>query len=124
MHGGAQRCRRRTDAPEQALPAIYECDRACRRHALLAGATAENSAKARSIKTQSAKAAGLDQGARQHCPCARHRGFDLSEPARAVTIAHRIFGKIAANEYDQLGDSSTLADHTVVDGLVDNRMNR
>ena len=39
-------------------------------------------------------------------------------------ITRRIFGEIAANEYDQLGDTSTLADPTVVDDLVDNRMNR
>jgi acetyl-CoA synthetase len=36
----------------------------------------------------------------------------------------RILSKIAANEYDQLGDTWTLADPTVVDDLVDNRMNR
>jgi hypothetical protein len=30
--------------------------------------------------------------------------------------------KIAANEYDQLGDTSTLADPSVVDDLVENRM--
>ena len=36
----------------------------------------------------------------------------------------RILRKIAANEYDQLGDISTLADPAVVDDLVDNRMNR
>lgn len=33
-------------------------------------------------------------------------------------------GKIAANEHDQLGDTSTLADPAVVDDLVNNRMNR
>ena len=36
----------------------------------------------------------------------------------------RILRKIAANEHDQLGDTSTLADPTVVDDLVDNRQNR
>jgi acetyl-CoA synthetase len=36
----------------------------------------------------------------------------------------RILRKIAANEYEQLGDTSTLADPSVVDDLVDNRMNR
>jgi acetyl-CoA synthetase len=35
-----------------------------------------------------------------------------------------ILRKIAANEYDQMGDTSTLADPSVVDDLVDNRMNR
>jgi acetyl-CoA synthetase len=39
-------------------------------------------------------------------------------------IMRRTLRKIAANEYDQLGDTSTLADPTVVDDLVDNRMNR
>jgi acetyl-CoA synthetase len=43
---------------------------------------------------------------------------------RSGKIMRRILRKIAANEYDQLGDTSTLADPTVVDDLVDNRMNR
>ena len=36
----------------------------------------------------------------------------------------RILRKIAANEHDKLGDTSTLADPTVVDDLVKNRQNR
>ncbi len=36
----------------------------------------------------------------------------------------RILRKIAANEHDQLGDTSTLADPSVVDSLVRERMNR
>jgi acetyl-CoA synthetase len=36
----------------------------------------------------------------------------------------RILRKIAANEHDQLGDTSTLADPSVVDDLMQNRMNR
>jgi acetyl-CoA synthetase len=36
----------------------------------------------------------------------------------------RILRKIAANEHDQLGDTSTLADPSVVKQLVENRMNR
>jgi acetyl-CoA synthetase len=36
----------------------------------------------------------------------------------------RILRKIAANEHDQLGDISTLADPSVVETLVDNRLNR
>jgi acetyl-CoA synthetase len=36
----------------------------------------------------------------------------------------RILRKIAANEHDQLGDVSTLADPGVVHELVDHRMNR
>ena len=35
----------------------------------------------------------------------------------------RILRKIAANEHDQLGDVSTLADPNVVKDLVENRMN-
>ena len=36
----------------------------------------------------------------------------------------RILRKIAANEHDQLGDTSTLADPSVVESLVENRKNR
>ena len=36
----------------------------------------------------------------------------------------RILRRIAANEYSDLGDTSTLADPSVVDNLIDNRMNR
>ncbi len=43
---------------------------------------------------------------------------------RSGKIMRRILRKIAANEHDQLGDITTLADPTVVDDLVDNRMNR
>ncbi len=43
---------------------------------------------------------------------------------RSGKIMRRILRKIAANEYDQLGDTSTLADPSVVDDLVNNRMNR
>jgi len=43
---------------------------------------------------------------------------------RSGKIMRRILRKIAANEYDSLGDTSTLADPTVVEDLVDNRMNR
>ncbi len=43
---------------------------------------------------------------------------------RSGKIMRRILRKIAANEHDQLGDTSTLADPTVVDDLVGNRLNR
>jgi acetyl-CoA synthetase len=43
---------------------------------------------------------------------------------RSGKIMRRILRKIAANEYDQLGDTSTLADPGVVTDLVENRMNR
>ena len=36
----------------------------------------------------------------------------------------RILRKIAANEYAQLGDTSTLTDPAVVDDLIENRQNR
>lgn len=43
---------------------------------------------------------------------------------RSGKIMRRILRKIAANEHDALGDTSTLADPSVVDILVENRMNR
>jgi acetyl-CoA synthetase len=43
---------------------------------------------------------------------------------RSGKIMRRILRKIAANEHDALGDTSTLADPAVVTDLVDNRMNR
>lgn len=43
---------------------------------------------------------------------------------RSGKIMRRILRKIAANEIDALGDTSTLADPTVVDNLIDNRENR
>ena len=43
---------------------------------------------------------------------------------RSGKIMRRILRKIAADEHSQLGDVSTLADPTVVDDLVSNRMNR
>jgi acetyl-CoA synthetase len=36
----------------------------------------------------------------------------------------RILRKIAANEHDQLGDISTLADPGVVTNLINERMNK
>jgi acetyl-CoA synthetase len=41
---------------------------------------------------------------------------------RSGKIMRRILRKIAANELDTLGDTSTLADPAVVDNLVDNRV--
>ncbi|MDP4537337.1 acetate--CoA ligase [Alkalimonas collagenimarina] len=43
---------------------------------------------------------------------------------RSGKIMRRILRKIAANEHDQLGDISTLADPSVVDQLIENRLNR
>ncbi len=43
---------------------------------------------------------------------------------RSGKIMRRILRKIAANEYQQLGDTSTLADPGVVDTLIEGRLNR
>jgi acetyl-CoA synthetase len=43
---------------------------------------------------------------------------------RSGKIMRRILRKIAENDYSNLGDISTLADPTVVQELVNNRMNR
>ena len=40
---------------------------------------------------------------------------------RSGKIMRRILRKIAENEVDSLGDTSTLADPSVVEDLVDNR---
>ena len=50
--------------------------------------------------------------------------FSPSLPkTRSGKIMRRILRKIAANEHGQLGDTTTLADPSVVDSLVDNRKN-
>ncbi|WP_299739188.1 acetate--CoA ligase [uncultured Roseobacter sp.] len=43
---------------------------------------------------------------------------------RSGKIMRRILRKIAEDDYATLGDTSTLADPSVVDDLIDNRMNR
>ena len=43
---------------------------------------------------------------------------------RSGKIMRRILRKIAENDYDSLGDTSTLADPSVVDDLIENRMNK
>ena len=43
---------------------------------------------------------------------------------RSGKIMRRILRKIAANEHDELGDISTLADPSVVNSLVENRRNK
>ena len=43
---------------------------------------------------------------------------------RSGKIMRRILRKIAANELDSLGDTSTLADPSVVEDLIENRANR
>jgi len=43
---------------------------------------------------------------------------------RSGKIMRRILRKIASNELENLGDTSTLADPSVVDGLIEKRLNR
>jgi acetyl-CoA synthetase len=43
---------------------------------------------------------------------------------RSGKIMRRILRKIAANDYESLGDTSTLAEPGVVDDLIENRRNR
>ena len=43
---------------------------------------------------------------------------------RSGKIMRRILRKIAEDSFDSLGDTSTLADPTVVDDLIENRQNR
>ncbi len=43
---------------------------------------------------------------------------------RSGKIMRRILRKIAENDYGSLGDTSTLADPSLVDGLIEGRMNR
>ena len=51
--------------------------------------------------------------------------FSSSLPkTRSGKIMRRILRKIAANEHDELGDTSTLADPSVVSSIVENRKNK
>ena len=43
---------------------------------------------------------------------------------RSGKIMRRILRKIAENDFGALGDTSTLADPSVVDDLIENRMNK
>ena len=43
---------------------------------------------------------------------------------RSGKIMRRILRKVAADDFDNLGDTSTLADPSVVNDLIENRMNR
>jgi len=43
---------------------------------------------------------------------------------RSGKIMRRILRKIACNELENLGDTSTLADPSVVQGLIDKRLNQ
>jgi acetyl-CoA synthetase len=47
---------------------------------------------------------------------------DALPKTRSGKIMRRILKKVAANEVDDLGDTSTLADPSVVDGIVKNRL--
>ena len=51
--------------------------------------------------------------------------FSPSLPkTRSGKIMRRILRKIAANDYENLGDTSTLADPSIVDSLIENRKNK
>ncbi|RWU12927.1 acetate--CoA ligase [Pseudidiomarina gelatinasegens] len=52
-----------------------------------------------------------------------HWTVDLPK-TRSGKIMRRILRKIAANEFENLGDTSTLADPSVVDSLIENRLNK
>ena len=43
---------------------------------------------------------------------------------RSGKIMRRILRKVAADDFSNLGDTSTLADPAVVQNLIDNRQNR
>ena len=43
---------------------------------------------------------------------------------RSGKIMRRILRKVAADETDNLGDTSTLAEPAVVDDIIENRLNR
>ena len=43
---------------------------------------------------------------------------------RSGKIMRRILRKVAENDYSNLGDTSTLADPSVVESLIENRQNR
>ncbi len=54
-----------------------------------------------------------------------HLHFTPALPkTRSGKIMRRILRKIAENDYGSLGDTSTLADPSLVDGLIDGRLNR
>ena len=51
--------------------------------------------------------------------------FSLGLPkTRSGKIMRRILRKIASNEHNELGDTSTLADPSVVQDLVKHRLNK
>jgi acetyl-CoA synthetase len=70
----------------------------------------------------------LRQGVRRRIGAIASPDFIQWAPAlpktRSGKIMRRILRKIAANEIDQLGDTSTLADPAVVDSLTSQRLNR
>jgi acetyl-CoA synthetase len=43
---------------------------------------------------------------------------------RSGKIMRRILRKVAENQFENLGDTSTLADPTVVQSLINNRLNK
>ena len=60
-----------------------------------------------------------------HHPANGHIQFSSGLPkTRSGKIMRRILRKIAANEHHNLGDTTTLADPSVVNDLIENRKNR
>jgi len=54
-----------------------------------------------------------------------HLHFTPALPkTRSGKIMRRILRKIAENDFGSLGDTSTLADPSLVDGLIEGRLNR
>jgi acetyl-CoA synthetase len=78
------------------------------------------------------ESAGLEQALRAHVraeigPIATpdHLHFTPGLPkTRSGKIMRRILRKIAENDFGSLGDTSTLADPSLVDGLIEGRRNR
>ena len=68
------------------------------------------------------RASGVINGRGWEFRRAPSKGAPRLPKTRSGKIMRRILRKIAANEVDGLGDTSTLADPAVVDELVANRV--
>jgi acetyl-CoA synthetase len=49
---------------------------------------------------------------------------DALPKTRSGKIMRRVLRQVAADDYQDLGDTSTLADESVLDALIENRRNR
>ena len=80
------------------------------------------------VESSEALLAGLKASVRQHIgPIATPDHLHLTPglpKTRSGKIMRRILRKIAENDYSALGDTSTLADPSVVEALIAGRMNR